>query len=400
MPSSTYSSITALCVMTLILMVGACGGDASPSAAKGNKDHVSPYASWPNGPDTDTAHFPVGVWFQSPSNAEAYRQIGVNLYVGLWKGPTQAQLDALTAAGMQTICALNDVGRQNLNNSTIVAWMHGDEPDNAQANPEGGWGGAVPLASIQSDYDSLRTVDPSRPIWLNLGQGVANDEWVGRAAPREDYPEYVAGTDIVSFDVYPVSGIRKDDGERFLWYVAKGVDSLRVWGGEEAIVWNVIETTRINSDHGPTPQQVRTEVWMSIIHGSQGIVYFAHEWNPVFREARLLEDEAMRQGVSAINEQIHRLAPILNAGSGNVEVSVVSSDPQVPVDVMVREVDGELYVFAVGMRLASTSATFSIDGAKLSRVTVVDEDRTLQSEAGAFTDHFDPYDVHIYHLSR
>ena len=116
---------------------------------------------------------------------------------------------------------------------------------------------------------------------------------------------------------------------------------------------------------------------MSIIHGSQGIVYFAHEWNPVFREARLLEDEAMRQGVSAINEQIHRLAPILNAGSGNVEVSVVSSDPQVPVDVMVREVDGELYVFAVGMRLASTSATFSIDGAKLSRVTVVDEDRTL-----------------------
>jgi len=326
MPSSTHSSITALCVMTLILMVGACGGDASPSAAKGNKDHVSPYASWPNGPDTDAADFPVGVWLQSPSNAEAYRQIGVNLYVGLWKGPTQAQLDALTAAGMQTICALNDVGRQNLNNSTIVAWMHGDEPDNAQANPEGGWGGAVPLASIQSDYDSLRTVDPSRPIWLNLGQGV---------------------------------------------------DSLRVWGGEEAIVWNVIETTRINSDHGPTPQQVRTEVWMSIIHGSQGIVYFAHEWNPVFREARLLEDEAMRQGVSAINEQIHRLAPILNAGSDNVEVSVVSSDPQVPVDVMVREVDGELYVFAVGMRLASTSATFSIDGAKLSRVTVVDEDRTL-----------------------
>ena len=62
---------------------------------------------------------------------------------------------------------------------------------------------------------------------------------------------------------------------------------------------------------------------------------------------------------------------------GNVEVSVVSSDPQVPVDVMVREVDGELYVFAVGMRLASTSATFSIGGTKLSRVTVVDEDRTL-----------------------
>ncbi|MBT5587391.1 MAG: hypothetical protein HOB49_10460 [Gemmatimonadetes bacterium] len=362
---------------------------------------TSVYESWPNGPSTEAAYFPIGVWVQSPANAAAYREIGINLYVGLWQGPTQQQLDDLTAAGMQTICSLNGVGRQNLDNSTIVAWMHGDEPDNAQADGQGGWGDAISPAVIQTGYDSLSRVDPSRPIWLNLGQGVANDDWVGRAAPREDYPGYVAGTDIVSFDVYPVSGIRKEDGERFLWYVAKGVDSLRVWSDGRKIVWNVIETTRINADRGPTPDQVRSEVWMSIIHGSQGIVYFAHEWNPVFREARLLEDEAMRQGVGRINAQIHRLAPVLNAGTGSVQVSVATDPSEIPVDVMVREANGELYVFAVSMRQEAASATFSlVGGDERDLVEVVDEDRSLQLTQGSFTDHFTPYEVHIYRLSR
>ena len=43
---------------------------------------------------------------------------------------------------------------------------------------------------IIADYQRIRAEDPTRPVWLNLGQGVANDEWVGRAAKYEDYPEY------------------------------------------------------------------------------------------------------------------------------------------------------------------------------------------------------------------
>lgn len=364
---------------------------------------MSPYAIWSNGPNPDPAYFPIGVWVQSPANAVAYRDIGVNLFVGLWQGPTQEQLADLAAANMQTICALNDVGRQHLDDPTIVAWMHGDEPDNAQALPEGGWGGPVPVTSIQADYALLKKEDPTRPVWMNLGQGVANDEWLGRAAPRETYPGYVGGTDIVSFDVYPVAGIRKEDGENYLWYVAKGVDSLRHWGDDEKPVWNVIETTRINSTRGPTPAQVRSQVWMSIIHGSQGIVYFAHEWNPVFREARLLEDESMRQGVAAINAQIHQLASILNAGQAPIEVNVTSSDPGIPIDVMTRQFDGELYLFAVGMRHGVASATFSLTGEgieDLKVVNVVDEARSRPLVAGSFTDDFDPYEVHIYRLNR
>ena len=58
------------------------------------------------------------------------------------------------------------------------------------ARPTAPGGGPVPTEEIIADYQRIRAEDPTRPVWLNLGQGVANDEWVGRAAEYEDYPEY------------------------------------------------------------------------------------------------------------------------------------------------------------------------------------------------------------------
>ena len=84
-----------------------------------------------NGLPTDPAFFPVGVWLQSPHNAQRYADLGVNLYVGLFGGPTAAQLDALERVGMRTICAQNEVGLAHAG-KVIVGWMHDDEPDNAQ----------------------------------------------------------------------------------------------------------------------------------------------------------------------------------------------------------------------------------------------------------------------------
>ena len=71
----------------------------------------SPYAPWKNGPPTDPDWFPIGVWLQSPRNAAKYKALGINLYVGQWKGPTKQQLETLTKArmpliGSQTVAAL------------------------------------------------------------------------------------------------------------------------------------------------------------------------------------------------------------------------------------------------------------------------------------------------------
>jgi hypothetical protein len=66
----------------------------------------------------------------------------------------------------------------------------------------------VPPATVLQDYQRLRAADPSRPVLLNLSQGVAWDGWHGRGTCNrhpEDYPEYLRGCDIASFDIYPVN---------------------------------------------------------------------------------------------------------------------------------------------------------------------------------------------------
>ena len=90
---------------------------------------------------------------------------------------------------------------------------------------------------------------------------------------------------------------------------------------------------------------------MSIVHGSTGILYFCHEWNPVFREARLLEDDAMRVAVAEVNARIQRLAPVLNSETVADRVTTTSDDKSV--DVLVKSQGGEMWVFATAMRRVS-----------------------------------------------
>ncbi len=135
---------------------------------------ATPWARWKKGPPNDPTYFPIAVWLQSPRNARRYRDAGFNLYVGLWKGPTEKQLATLRKAGMPVICSQNAVGLAHRDDPIIVGWMHGDEPDNAQpvVDPKTGkkgYGGPVPPPRIVKDYEKLRAADPDRPILLNLG---------------------------------------------------------------------------------------------------------------------------------------------------------------------------------------------------------------------------------------
>ena len=393
-------------IVLAALLWGCRGGEGNNPLSSGDSMegsepmHEGPYAQWTNGPSTDPDFFPIGVWVQDPRNASRYQEAGINLYVGLWKGPTEEQLAGLKEAGMRVICAQNEVGLKHRDDPLIMAWMHGDEPDNAQRQADGSWGGPVPLEKIVGDYERIKANDPTRPVWLNLGQGVANDEWLGRAAPYEDYPKYIEGTDIVSFDVYPVVGIRKPDGEKYLWYVARGVDRLREWSNFAKPVWNVIETTRINNPNKKaTPQQVEAEVWMSLIHGSQGILYFAHEWEPKFVEAGLLEDVEMLAAVTAINAQIRELAPVLNSPTVESGVQVRSSVEEIPIDALVKRHGRDTYLFAVPMRLGEVRGSFAVNGIE-GRVEaeVIGEGRVIEVVDGRFEDDFDVYEVHRYRI--
>ena len=340
--------------------------------------------TWKNGLPSSPDYFPIGVWLQSPENASRYAAAGINLYVALWQGPTEKQLAALKAAKMRVVCEQNAVGLAHKDDPTIAAWMHGDEPDNAQAvtdpvTGKKGWGPCVPPQKIVDDYKKLREKDPTRPILLNLGQGVANDGWKGRGAGAKlsDYETYVQGGDIVSFDVYPVaSGLP-------MGLVPKGVDRLVGWTGGKKLVWSCLECTRIDGKTKATPRQVRNETWRAIIHGARGLIYFVHQFQPKFNGHALLDDPEMLASVTATNKQIRALAAVINDPRGKR-----STRPGV--ELLTVEHQGANYIFAAAT--GNTPVTVELD--PCGHIEVLGEGRTV-----SVSDTLAPDDVHLYRVT-
>ncbi|NOX97605.1 MAG: hypothetical protein GXO98_06065 [Nitrospirae bacterium] len=396
------------------------------------KWNPTPYARWKNGPGKDESYFPIAVWLQDPKFASRYKDAGINLYIGLWKGPTAKQLAELEAAGMPVICHQNEYALKHLGDEKIiVGWMQGDEPDNAhrfktywksdkekikEAWPEiyrkrglatkayRGYGPPVPPKWIVRDYKQMRKNDPTRPVFLGLGQGVAWNTYIGRGERRghlEDYPEYIKGADIIAFDIYPVNETTlalKDA----LWYVPRGVVRLRKWCGDKKPVWVHIETGSISAAprSKPTPHQVKAEVWMAIIHGARGIDYFVHQFKPKFNEHALLNNPKMLAAITAINKRIKQLAPVLNSPTITGELTVTSTNPKTPVHAIMKKRGGATYVFAVAMYQEDTKATFKLAGIGTATAEVIGEGRTVSIKKGSFTDAFKGNAVHLYRITE
>ena len=401
--------------LATVMILGAAFSAGAADAPEANAE--ASYAQWKNGPGSDARFFPIAVWLQNPSNAERFKAAGINVYVGLWRGPTTNQLAELKAAGMRLICGQNRVGLANRDNPTIIGWMHGDEPDNAQSLGSGkGYGPPILPERIVRDYERIRAQDPTRPVLLNLGQGVAWDNWIGRGVRRnhpEDYPEYVKGCDIASFDIYPVVHDSPEVAGK-LEFVAAGVERLVNWTGGDKIVWNCIECTHIgNPKAKATPEQVRSEVWMSLIHGSRGLIYFVHQFEPSFREAALLDDPILLAGVTSLNRRIQDLAPVLNspnttdgvdvtltpAASGLSDADRDGADhsQKHPIAWMQKRMGSSTYLFTVNMHNEPVRARFSVEAAfGKAAVEVLDEERRVELRDRTFVDAFKPYEAHLY----
>jgi hypothetical protein len=140
---------------------------------------------------------------------------------------------------------------------------------------------------------------------------------------------------------------------------------------------------------------------MALIHGSRGLIYFVHQFEPVFREAALLDDPEMLAAVTTINQQIRQLAPILNQPSVPTGALVESSAPDVPIACMLKKRESDLHLFCVNMREAATKGSFTLrDIAGTRSAEVLGENRTVPVIDGTFSDDFEPYAVHLYRLPR
>jgi hypothetical protein len=355
------------------------------------------WGRWPKGPPADPDFFMLSVWLQNPMNADAFKSVGINFFTGLDKGPTDTQLALLAAAGLPVICDQTGVWKSYLAGSTIRAWLQPDGPDNAQPLPDGSYAPCIEPSVIVDGYRAMVANDPARPVFLGLGRGVAITDWIGRGTctgHTEMYAAYADGGDILGFNDYAVNA--GDPIET----VAGGVDNLLGWSGRRKPVVAVLEASNYNDTTRPTPAQIKAEVWMAIVHGAMGIQYFCHRFKPTFSEIDCLEDAPARGAMTEINARIAALAPVLNGPSVANGVTTTSSNAGVPVDTMLKRNGGATYLFAVAMRGAPTTATFTLRGfPAIASAEVLDEGRTLAVTDTRLVDDFAPYGVHLYRLT-
>ena len=93
------------------------------------------------------------------------------------------------------------------------------------------------------------------------------------------------------------------------------------------------------------------------------------------------------------------LAPVLNDPTVADGIDVSSSAPAIPVDALARHYREDTYIFAVGMRLGETQASFQLTGWEgETLVEVIDEEREIAMVDGRFIDDFSAYDVHLYRI--
>jgi hypothetical protein len=356
-----------------------------------------PVDIYQNGFPNENGFFPLAVWMQSPARAARYKEMGINVFVGLWEGPTEAQLAALAKYDMFAVAEQNDVGLRSVNRHLIKAWMQQDEPDNAQPIGLGLYGRCIPATQVVGRSREIKSKDPTRPVMINFGQGLANEYWKGRGPCNGDMKYYdvaIEDADILSFDIYPV-GSSTPQVKGKLEYVARGVTNLEQRATPQQSVWNAIETIALDPNTPVTPAQVRSEVWMSLIHGSRGIVYFVTEFAPTFREDGIFRHPDVVQEVTKTNQLIKALAPIINSPSVPGKLTVTS---QVPIATMVKEYEGSMYIFAVAMRSENTSALFRTSRVADGYAEVLDERRNVTISKGSFTDSFGGYSVHLYRI--
>ena len=101
---------------------------------------------------------------------------------------------------MYVICSQNAAGLAHKDDPTIIAWMHGDEPDNAQEKKGGGYGPPILPEKIVADYKKIREADPSIPmmcaepaqgqrcLWIAIGTFRVDPSRPAWAAPRPRTP--------------------------------------------------------------------------------------------------------------------------------------------------------------------------------------------------------------------
>jgi hypothetical protein len=347
-------------------------------------------------PLTDSNVYPVAVWAMGSRTAPAFAAMGVNIFVGGEDKDAAHWCDELAKSG----CA-GFVGWRNRTPEELVkiaaspgflGWMHGDEPDNA-GEVNGEYRSThTPPAELIAAYQAMKASKAPAPMYLNLGQGLANANW--QSTPDELYREFMKCADVVCYDIYPTTMM--PDGPSRLALVARGMSRLKAFAGPRP-AWIWLECTNMPADkadvgeRAPYPHELRAEVWMSVLHGADGIGYFPHQFTPYKGGPAAIPQELQKE-IKLTNSLLHKLAPVLRTGKKEL-LKVEAGKGRV--DAAMWNHNTGYLLLAVNMNNAPARAKIALPAGKWS-FRVIGQDRRGENDGGFLTDDFQPYEVRLY----
>ncbi len=325
--------------------------------------------------------FPIGVWVAPDYAYATWQARGLNTVVGIgFDLPGSiAQADSL---GLHMIREPQANPADDANEGLLLAWAQPDEPDGINSQ--------IPYSSIQAQYNSWKAIAPNRPVFINFVGDLNQYDLVSHESGDDWYRKYVQGADWICADKYPVN-----DGNTNLAVMGQTMDHLQVLAGTKPI-FAFIESTDIDTTDGhpgPTPGQLRAEMWEVIIHGARGIWFFPEQITPSF-----LFDTTPPDVVAEMTLQNAKITALASVLQGDINPAGISASVAAPLDVGWRSTAAYAYLLALNLSgTAQNGRAVALSGTgAVTSATVFGEARTVPISAAAISDDFAPYALHIY----
>jgi hypothetical protein len=381
------------------------------------------YDTFKNSLPTSPDFFPLGVWFTettSPEQIASDRAFGLNTYLML---TPNSNVQLIRDSGM---FALPDAPSPYSAGQFLA-----DEADMWGGPGDAAWTGKPPAdgsltmgstcipEGATCGYTVMmkrrNELDPGVMAYANYGKGVTF--WLTRKEAARFVNDFqnVTGADNYWFtdpDICQAheGAVLKNDGADALppsecrlaanyGLTTRHVRSL-VQPMASLPIWNAVELGHPSSEQDAgtiTGPQMRAAVWSSLINGARGIIYFVHNWGGPCLSLNLLRDhcgDAIRAGLTAVNQQIGRLAPVLNAPFLD---GYARSDG--PVDLAVKRYDGSNYLLVGAAQNEPFDATITLSCGNADSAEVIDENRAVPITNRKLHDVFaDGNAVHLYKI--
>jgi len=242
----------------------------------------------------------------------------------------------------------------------LLAWYISDEPN----------GYKIPPDTLEQIYKVVKENDPWHPVSMVF------------MAPFLSSKKYMNALDIVMADPYPipvypvtmagdVAGQLKTEfaGKRAVWIVPQAFGGGELWERE------------------PTPQELRSMTWQSVINGATGIQYFVRQGLNYFPKSTAAWGECGRMAM-----EIAELTPWLLSDEDAPAAFSLSEN----IIVSSKLHDDQLVIMAVNKINKPVNATIRINVSGDKKARLIFENRSINLSGGIISDQLAPFGSQVY----